>query len=302
MAKSGFVALIGRPNSGKSTLLNRLLGEKISIVSDKPQTTRHKILGILTREEGQIIFVDTPGIHKPGFELNKRMMQAVYDSLEGADLLLLLVDAATSFGQGDQFVLDLIKRQKCPALLLLNKTDKIAKENLLPIISRYSQEHSFAEIVPLSALKGDNVDLLLKIVLTQLPEGPAYYPGEQYTDRPERFLAAEIVREKLLHHTQDELPYSSTVWVTQFEDKEEVAVIHCEIYVDKDSHKKMVIGSRGAKLKQIGCEARPEIEQMLGKRVYLELYVRVRPRWRDDPRFLDSLSIEDLNTQLRQPN
>ncbi len=297
MKKSGFVALIGRPNSGKSTLLNHLLGEKVSIVSDKPQTTRHKILGILTRGEGQIIFMDTPGIHKPGFELNKRMMQAVYDSLEGADLLLLMVDASASFGQGDQFVLDLIKRQKNPALLLLNKTDKIPKENLLPMISKYSQEHSFVEIVPLSALKGDNIELLLDLVFKRLPEGPAYYPEEQYTDRPERFLAAEIVREKLLYHTQDELPYSSTVWVTQFEDKGEVAVIHCEIYVEKDSHKKMVIGSRGAKLKQIGSEARPEIEQMLGKRIFLELYVRVRPKWRDDPRFLDSLSIEDLNRQ-----
>jgi GTPase len=293
--KSGFVALIGRPNSGKSTLLNQLLGEKVSIVSDKPQTTRHRILGILTRDEGQIIFIDTPGIHKPGYELNKRMMQAVYDSLEGADLLLLMIDASAPFGGGDQFVLDMIKEQGRPTLLLLNKIDRVAKDTLLPLIDRYSQQYPFMEVIPLSALKGDNVDLLINMVLKNLPEGPAYYPEDQYTDRPERFLAAEIVREKLLRYTQEELPYASTVWVTQFEDKEEVAVIHCEIYVERESHKRMVIGAGGAKLKKIGSEARPEIEKMLAKRVFLELYVRVRPKWRDDPRFLDSLSIEDLN-------
>jgi GTP-binding protein Era len=291
MSKSGFVAIIGRPNSGKSTLLNKLLGEKISIVSDKPQTTRHRILGILNHDEGQVVFVDTPGIHKPGYELNKRMMQTVYDSLEGADLLLLLVDAATPFGSGDQFVLDLVKQQQMPTLLLLNKTDILLKEKLLPLMAAYSKEFNFLEILPVSALKGDNLELLVTTILKYLPEGPPLYPEDQFTDRPERFLAGEIVREKILRQTEEELPYSTTVQVIRFEDKGEVAVINCDIYVERDSQKKIVIGSQGSRLKQIGIDARRDIEKMLQKRVFLELYVRVKPKWRDDGQFLDSLSI-----------
>jgi GTPase len=291
MSKSGFVAIIGRPNSGKSTLLNKLLGEKISIVSDKPQTTRHRILGILNHDEGQVVFVDTPGIHKPGYELNKRMMQTVYDSLEGADLLLLLVDAATPFGSGDQFVLDLVKQQQMPTLLLLNKTDILLKEKLLPLIAAYSKEFNFLEILPVSALKGDNLELLVTTIFKYLPEGPPLYPEDQFTDRPERFLAGEIVREKILRQTEEELPYSTTVQVIRFEDKGEVAVINCDIYVERDSQKKIVIGSQGSRLKQIGMDARRDIEKMLQKRVFLELYVRVKPKWRDDGQFLDSLNI-----------
>ncbi len=198
MFKSGFVSIIGRPNSGKSTLLNQLLGEKVSIVSDKPQTTRQKILGILTLKEGQIVFTDTPGIHKPGYELNRRMMQTVYDSLEGTDLLLLLVDATNSFGSGDQFVLDLIRDRSVNTFLLLNKIDLVPKEKLLPLISLYSQKFDFMEIVPISALKSDNLGLLTSLILKYLPEGPAYFPEEQFTDRHERFLVGEIVREKVL--------------------------------------------------------------------------------------------------------
>jgi len=206
MFKSGFVSIIGRPNSGKSTLLNQLLGEKISIVSDKPQTTRENILGILSLKEGQIVFTDTPGIHKPGYELNRRMMRTVYNSLEGTDLLLLLVDASTAFGSGDQYVVDLLKERALPTFLLLNKIDLVRKEALLPLIASYAAKHPFAEIVPISALKRDNLDLLTSLILKQLPEGPPHFPEEQFTDRHERFLVAEMVREKVLLNTRDELP------------------------------------------------------------------------------------------------
>ncbi|MCI0421086.1 MAG: GTPase Era [Acidobacteria bacterium] len=290
MFKSGFISIIGRPNSGKSTLLNQLLGEKVSIVSDKPQTTRENILGILTLKEGQIVFTDTPGIHKPGYELNRRMMQTVYNSLEGTDLLLVLVDASTAFGSGDQYVVDLIKERGLPAFLLLNKIDLIRKDKLLPLMASYAGKHTFAEIVPISALERDNLELLTGLILKYLPEGPAHFPEEQFTDRHERFLAGEIVREKLLLNTREELPYSTTVLITRFDESQpEVVVLNCDIVVEKDSQKKIVIGSQGQKLKQIGIEARTDIETLLGKRVYLELYVRVKPKWRDDPRFLDSL-------------
>jgi GTP-binding protein Era len=290
--KSGFVALAGRPNSGKSTLLNQLVGEKVSIVSDKPQTTRHKILGILSSKQGQIVFIDTPGIHRPGYELNKRMMQAVYDALEGIDLLLVLVDATTSFGAGDRYVIDLVRERGLKTILLLNKIDRLRKDRLLPLISLYSQKFEFVEIVPISALKQDNLELLTQLILKHLPEGPAYYPEDQFTDRQERFLAGELVREKILRHTSEELPYTTTVLVERFEEEDDLVVIHCSIYVEKDSHKKIVIGSQAHKLKRIGTEARGEIEKLLGKRVYLELFVKVKHNWRDDPRFLDSLGIQ----------
>jgi len=290
MFKSGFVSIIGRPNSGKSTLLNQLLGEKVSIVSDKPQTTRESILGILTREEGQIVFTDTPGIHKPGYELNRRMMRTVYDSLEGTDLLLLIVDASTSFGSGDQYVLDLIRERHVQTFLLLNKTDLVRKDALLPLISLYSGKQPFAEVVPISALQRDNLELLVTLILKYLPEGPPHFPEEQYTDRHERFLVGEMVREKVLLHTHEELPYSTTVQVTRFDESlGQVVVLHCDIFVEKESQKKIVIGSQGQKLKQIGTDARLEIEGLLGKRVFLELFVRVKPKWRDDSRFLDNL-------------
>jgi GTP-binding protein Era len=291
MGKSGFVALVGRPNSGKSTLLNLLLKEKVSIVSSKPQTTRHKILGILNRDEGQVVIIDTPGIHKPGFELNRRMMQVVEDSLEGADLLLLLVDASIPFGKGDQFVLEMLRPREIKTILLLNKMDLIPKAELLPFMARYSELYPFVEIVPLSALRGENLDLLVDLILKYLPEGPPYFPEDQHTDQTERSLVAELVREKVLEQTEQELPYSTTVQVTQFEDREDLAVIHCDIYVERDSQKKIVIGKGGTRLKQIGMEARPGVEEMLQKRVYLELFVKVKPHWRDDPRFLNAMKL-----------
>jgi GTP-binding protein Era len=218
------------------------------------------------------------------------MMQTVYDSLEGTDLLLLLVDAAISFGSGDQYVLDMLRDHRMNTFLLLNKIDLVQKENLLPLISLYSQKFQFEEIVPISALKRDNLGLLTSLVLKYLPEGPAYFPEEQFTDRHERFLVGEIVREKVLAHTHEELPYSTTVLVTRFDESQDNLVfLNCDIVVEKESQKKIVIGSQGQKLKRIGTEARLEIEGLLGKRVYLELFVRVKSRWRDDPRFLDSL-------------
>jgi|SRR5437867_3148249 len=291
MYKSGFIAITGRPNSGKSTLLNQLLGEKVSIVSDKPQTTRHKILGILSQKQGQIIFIDTPGIHKPGHELNKRMMRAVYDSLDGIDLLLVLVDATTRFGSGDQYVVDLIRERGLKTILLLNKIDVLKKDKLLPLISMYSQKFDFAEIVPISALKRENLELLIQLTFKYLPEGPAFYPEDQFTDCHERFLVGELVREKVLLNTAEELPYSTTVVVARFEEKGELALIHCDIYVERDSQRKIIIGRQGMKLKKIGTEARSEIESLLGKKAYLDLFVKVKAKWRDDLRFLDSLSI-----------
>ena len=291
MYKSGFIAITGRPNSGKSTLLNQLLGEKVSIVSDKPQTTRHKILGILSQKQGEIIFIDTPGIHKPGHELNKRMMRAVYDSLDGIDLLLVLVDATTRFGSGDQYVVDLIRERGLKTILLLNKIDVLKKDKLLPLISMYSQKFDFAEIVPISALKRENLELLIQLTFKYLPEGPAFYPEDQFTDCHERFLVGELVREKVLLNTAEELPYSTTVVVARFEEKGELALIHCDIYVERDSQRKIIIGRQGMKLKKIGTEARSEIESLLGKKAYLDLFVKVKAKWRDDLRFLDSLSI-----------
>jgi len=291
MYKSGFIAITGRPNSGKSTLLNQLLGEKVSIVSDKPQTTRHKILGILSQKQGQIIFIDTPGIHKPGHELNKRMMRAVYDSLDGIDLLLVLVDATTRIGSADPYVVDLIRERGLKTILLLNKIDVLKKDKLLPLISMYSQKFDFAEIVPISALKRENLELLIQLTFKYLPEGPAFYPEDQFTDCHERFLVGELVREKVLLNTAEELPYSTTVVVARFEEKGELALIHCDIYVERDSQRKIIIGRQGMKLKKIGTEARSEIESLLGKKAYLDLFVKVKAKWRDDLRFLDSLSI-----------
>ena len=292
MFKSGFVSIIGRPNSGKSTLLNQLLGEKVSIVSDKPQTTRHNILGILTQKEGQIVFKDTPGIHKPEFELNRRMMQWLYDALQGVDLLLTIVDASTSFGAGDQFVIELLQKQKIPTFLLLNKVDLLQKKTLLPLISFYAEKYSFEEIVPISALKKDNLDLLLTLILKHLTEGPPHFPEDQFTDKHERFLVGELVREKILHHTREELPFSIAVFVNRFQERDDQFVfLACDIVVERQSQRKIVIGSQGQMLKQIGTEARADIEKLLGKRVYLELFVKVQPDWRNDPRFLDSIEI-----------
>lgn len=290
--KSGVVALIGRPNAGKSTLLNRAIGMKIAIVSDKPQTTRTRITGVLTRAEGQIVFLDTPGIHKPGYKLNRRMMAIVTDALSTVDLILLMIDATKPMGHGDQFVLDMLKRVPTRAFLLLNKVDALRdKSKLLPLIGRYTKEREFTEVIPTSALKGDGVELMLTKVLEYLPEAPLLYPEDEMTDQPERVLAAELVREKILELTAEELPYVTAVVTERWEEAEDITRIHCLIYVERPSHRAIVIGRAGARLKQIGTAARADIEKLLGRHVFLNLFVKVREHWRDDERALNELGI-----------
>ena len=302
---SGFVTIIGRPNAGKSTLLNALVGEKLAIVTHKPQTTRNRICGIVnlkapqrakSRPAGQIIFVDTPGIHKPVDALNRRMMQEVHDAVEGCDLLLLIVDAAQPFGSGDEFALELVKRSKLRAFLLLNKIDLVEKGKLLPIIERYSAMHSFAEVIPISAAKKDGLDLLLNKVVASLPEGPQYFPADQITDQPERFITAELIREQVLVLTQQEVPYSSSVIVERFEESDKLLKIAAVICVERDGQKAIVIGRQGAMLKEIGTRARLAIERLLNKKVFLELFVKVRKGWRESRQFVDDL---DWRKQLQ---
>jgi len=290
--KSGVVALIGRPNAGKSTLLNRVIGEKIAIVSDKPQTTRTRITGVLTRPEGQIVFLDTPGIHKPGYKLNRRMMGIVTDALSTVDLILLMIDTTKSIGKGDQFVLEMLKRVNTRALLLPNKVDALRdKTKLLPLIGRYTSEREFDEVIPISALTGDGVELLIAKLFESLPQGPLLYPEDEMTDQPERVLAAELVREKILRVTGEELPYVIAVVTERFEEDQDITKIYCLIYVERPSHKAIVIGKAGARLKEIGIAARSDIEKLLDRRVFLNLFVKVRERWRDDERALDELGI-----------
>lgn len=290
--KAGVAALIGRPNSGKSTLLNRLIGEKIAIVSDKPQTTRTRISGVLSRPEGQIIFLDTPGIHKPGYKLNRRMMASVADALWTVDLILLMIDATEPIGHGDQFVLDMIRRLSTPAFLLPNKVDALGdKTKLLPLIERYTREREFAEVIPISALTGDGVLLLIEKVFEYLPQGQPFYPEDEFTDQPERVLAAELVREKILQVTAEELPYVTAVMTERWEEAQDLTRIHCLIYVERPSHRSIIIGKGGARLKEIGTAARADIEKLLGRRVFLNLFVKVREHWRDDQRILDELGI-----------
>jgi GTP-binding protein Era len=293
--RCGYVALIGRPNAGKSTLLNYLVGEKIAAVSDKPQTTRHKIKGIVTiPNEGQIIFVDTPGIHKPGYLLNRRMMTAVMDAILSVDLLVLIRDASISTGNGDKFVLNLVKDSGKKTILALNKIDKLKnKATLLPLIEFYSKEYSFEEIVPISAHKGFQVDILLKEIIKRLPEGKPIFAEDELTDQPLRVLVAEIVREKILESTKDEIPYVTAVVTQRFDESDEkITRIYCTIFVEKASQKRIIIGENGRKIKEIGTRARLEIEKLLGKHVYLELFVKVYENWRNLEYKLNEIGIE----------
>ena len=292
--RAGYVALIGRPNAGKSTLLNRLVGERIAAVSNKPQTTRFKILGIVTRPEGQIVLVDTPGVHKPGYELNRRMMAAVHDALLSVDLVCLIRDAASgSTGQGDRFTLDLVKQSDKPSLLLLNKTDKLGdKSKLLPLIEWYQQEHGWQAIVPISALKGDQIEVLFDEIISHLPVGERLFSEDEFTDQPMRALAAEIVREKILEVTGEEIPYVTAVITEKWEvAREDFTRIYCAIFVERPSQKKIIIGHGAQRLKQIGIRARRDIEKMLGHRCHLELFVKVEEDWRDKERLLDQLGV-----------
>ena len=302
--RSGFVSIIGRPNAGKSTLLNALVGQKVAIVTHKPQTTRHRIQGIVNlearkgRPAGQIVFIDTPGVHRPESSLNRKMMREVQEALENRDLVLLIVDSSQSMGAGDRFTLDLVKKVNAPVFLLLNKIDLIEKGRLLPLIDRYSKLHTFQEIIPISAAKGDGLELLLDKVAHVLPEGPRYFPKDQVTDQPERFLVAELIREKVLLKTQQELPYATTVRVEQFEESPKLTRIAAAIYCEREGQKGILIGRGGAMLKRIGSEARREIEALLGGKVFLELFVKVSPGWRDSREFVEGLDwrrqLEDL--------
>lgn len=293
--KSGYVALIGRPNAGKSTLLNRLVGEKIAAVSNKPQTTRHRIQGIVTRDDGQIVFVDTPGVHKPGHLLNRRMMAAVHDAILSVDLLVLMRDASVSTGNGDRFVLDLVKQSEKPAILVLNKVDKIKeKGNLLPLIEMYSNEYGFAEIIPVSALKGDAIDVLLEHIVKHLPPGEPIFSDDEMTDQPLRMIVAELVREKILQSTGEEIPYVTAVITEVFDESDPtLTTIFCAIYVEKPSQKKIIIGKQGARVRDIGTKARIDIENLLGKKVFLKLFVKVVEDWRNRERDLDEMGIRE---------
>ena len=280
--KSGFVAVVGRPNAGKSTLVNALVGSKVSIVTPVPQTTRNRILGILNRPEAQVILIDTPGVHKPFSRLNEQMMNFVRQALADRDLAVLIVDASEKFGKGDEFVIELLKEYTPRTILTLNKIDRVNKPDLLPLMERYSNLYSFEEIFPISALHGEGLKELLAAVIQRLPEGPQYFPPDEYTDQPERFLASEIIREKVIRHTKHELPYVTAVLVDEFQEGEAITRLHATIVVEKESQKPIVIGARGARLKEIGTEARLELERLFPPKVFLELYVKVQPHWRDN--------------------
>ncbi len=293
--RCGYTALIGRPNAGKSTLLNRLVGQKIAAVSDKPQTTRFRIQGVITKPSGQIVLVDTPGVHKPGYEMNRRMMATVQDALLGVDLVCLIRDASEATGNGDRFVLELVQRSRKPALLLLNKSDKLKdKSALLPLIDWYRTEYEWREIIPISALKEGLNDTLPDELIKHLPEGEPLFEEDDLTDQSVRTMVAEIVREKILLQTGDEIPYVTAVVVEKWEDeREDFTRIHCAIFVERGSQKKIVIGKGAARLKEIGTRARQEIEHLLGHRCHLELFVKVEEDWRDRLNLLDDMGIRD---------
>lgn len=291
--KFGHVSFVGRPNAGKSTLLNRLVGVKLAIVSDKPQTTRTRILGVKNYPAGQVVFIDTPGIHRPLHRMNVRMVNLALESMREVDLLGVVVDASEKTGAGDRFVLEILRDVSVPIILVLNKVDLIAKPRLLPLIDWYRQQREFVAIVPISALTGENVDRLEGEILAHLPEGEPLYPTDYLTDQPERFFVAETVREKLLRYTRDELPYTTAVVVDRFEEPDETGLmrLYCTILVEKESQKPIVIGRGGERIKRIGTEARLELEAFFQARVFLDLHVKVRERWRDDDRVLDELGL-----------
>ncbi len=293
--RSGYAALIGRPNAGKSTLLNRLVGERIAAVSNKPQTTRHRIQGIVTLDHGQIIFVDTPGVHKPGHLLNRRMMSAVHDALMSVDVVVLMRDASVSTGNGDRFVLDLVKRAGKPAVLVLNKTDKLAnKAALLPLIDLYRNEYDFAEIIPLSALKGDAIDTLLAEIVKYLPEREPIFADDELTDQPIRSIAAEMVREQILGTTGEEIPYVTAVVPELWDESDpDLVRIFCAIYVERPSQKKIIVGKQGSRIRDIGTRARAQIEQLVGRQVFLKLFVKVVEDWRNRERDLDEIGVRE---------
>ncbi len=289
--RSGLVSFVGRPNAGKSTLLNRIVGHKLAIVSDKPQTTRNRIVGVKNYPEGQVVFVDTPGVHKPTHRMNVRMVDLALESMRDVDLVTLVVDVSVKEGPGDRRMLDMMKELTAPVVLVLNKVDLINKNRLLPILAHYQEAHAFVEFVPLSALDGTNVDVLEKLFLQHLPEGEPLYPPDYVTDQPERFMVAEIVREQVLRLTRDELPHSTAVLIDSFDEPgaDNRYSIYATILVERESQKPIVIGKGGSMIKEIGTVARAELERYLSARVYLDLRVKVKSEWRDDERVLDEM-------------
>ena len=280
--KSGFVAVVGRPNVGKSTLLNQTIGQKIAIVSDTPQTTRNRILGILTLPDAQILFLDTPGIHKPQHKLGEYMVNSARSALREVDLILFVSDVTESVGPGERFILDMLKQEQTPVILVLNKVDLVAKDKLLPIISQYSAFRDFAAIVPVSALAGSNVDRLLSVIKDLLPEGPQYYPEDEVTDQPERVVAAEFIREKIFRLTREEIPHSTAVEVEEMKTRPNGDVfLRATIYVERESQKGIIIGAKGAMLKEIGQQARLDMENIFGSRFFVDLWVKVKNDWRN---------------------
>jgi GTP-binding protein Era len=299
--KSGFVALIGRPNAGKSTLLNRLVGQKLAIVSDKPQTTRNRITGVRNYPDGQVVFVDTPGVHRPLHRLNVRMVDAALDALREVDAVTAVVDASEPAGGGDRHLMDILARVDKPKVLALNKVDVLDKTRLLPLIDRYSRI-GFADVVPISALSGENVDRLERVILQHLPDGEPLYDDDYLTDQHERFFVAELVREQVLEQTRAELPFSSAVVVDKFEEPDDKGLMHlyCSILVERESQKPIVIGRGGERIKAIGTAARHELEKFFAARVFLDLRVKVRADWREDERLLDELGLPQTKRRRRR--
>jgi GTP-binding protein Era len=305
--KAGFVSFIGRPNAGKSTLLNRIVGQKLAIVSDKPQTTRTRVVGVKHYPpslpsaasagqvpEGQIVFVDTPGVHKPTHRMNVRMVDVALEAMQEVDLLALVVDASVKSGPGDRYLLEIVKEVKTPVILVLSKVDLIAKPRLLPLIDHYRQAHPFAEIVPVSAVDDTNIVTLERLFLQYLPEGEPLYPSDYLTDQTERFFVSEIVREQVLQHTRDELPFSTAVVVDRFDESEGTLLkLYCTILVERESQKAIVVGKGGEMIKQIGSAARIALEAHSESRVFLDLHVKVKAEWRNDERVLDEINLQN---------
>jgi GTP-binding protein Era len=301
--RAGYASLIGRPNAGKSTLLNAIIGAKVAIVSDKPQTTRNRILAVKNYPDGQVAFVDTPGIHRPLHRLNVRMVDAALETLREVDVVVLVFDASTRPGKGDEYLTNLLKDVKTPVVLALNKIDLIAKSRLLPLMEQAQKWHDFAAMVPVSAATGDGVDRLEQVLLEQLPEGEPGYPEDYLTDQTERSLVAETVREKVLHHTRAELPFATAVVVDEFDESERSPStrsarsgraflrLYCTIFVEQESQKPIVVGRGGEMIKKIGTEARKDLEELLDAKVFLDLRVKVNPQWRDDDRALDDIGV-----------
>ncbi|MBM4762329.1 GTPase Era [Bacillus sp. B15-48] len=291
--KSGFISIIGRPNVGKSTFLNKVIGQKIAIMSDKPQTTRNKVQGVLTLDDSQLIFIDTPGIHKPKHKLGDFMMKVAQNTLKEVDLVLFMVNAEEGYGRGEEFIIDKLQSVGTPVFLIINKIDLVHPDKLLQIISDYKEKYDFKEIVPISALEGNNIETLLTQIKSYLPEGPQYYPADQVTDHPERFIISELIREKALHLTREEIPHSLAVMIEKIERKKDKVHVMATIIVERDSQKGIVIGKQGSMLKEVGKRARIDIENLLGTKVFLELWVKVQKDWRNRATHLRDYGFRD---------